>query len=68
MCILHPPITDKTTLIEALEKADIGEIQVYEEVLDGSQITSYIRRSGDLGNVRHSVIVLTKKTKNKNGR
>lgn len=68
MSILRPPITDKTTFIKALENAaDIANIQVFEDVIDGSQITSYIRCYGDFGNVRHSVVVLSKKQKLKKG-
>jgi hypothetical protein len=68
MSILRPPITEKTALIEALEDAtDIANIQVFEDIIDGSQITSYVRCYGDFGNVRHSVVVLSKKQKLKKG-
>ena len=73
MCILRPPITDKKQLLQALEKAEIEQIQIYEDVRDGNQVTSYIKRwfSGDDQTVyfedyrRHSVIVITNKQKPK---
>jgi hypothetical protein len=73
MCILRPPITDKKTLLDALEKADIERIQVFEDAIDGSQVTSYIKRwfSGDdqtvffEDNRKHSVIVITNRQKPK---
>jgi hypothetical protein len=68
MSILQKPITDKEQLLQALEKAsDIQNIQVFEDVVDGSQIASYIRWCGDFGNVRHSVVILTKKQKYRQG-
>jgi len=64
MSILQSPITDKETLLKALEKADdIANIQVFENVVNGSQIDLYIRWCGDFGNVKHSVVILTKKEK-----
>jgi len=67
MCILRPPISDKEQLLEALKKAEIERIQVFEDVRDGNQVTSYLKRwfSGDDQTVyfedyrRHSVIVIT---------
>jgi len=67
MCILRPPISDKKELLELLDKADIERIQVFEDVRDGNQVTSYINRwfSGDDQTVyfedyrRHSIIVIT---------
>ena len=67
MCILRPPISDKEELFELLDKADIERIQVFEDVRDGSQVTSYIKRwfSGDDQTeyfedfCRHSIIVIT---------
>jgi hypothetical protein len=68
MSILQPPITGKKTLLNALQKAtDIQNIQVFEDIVDGSQINSYIRWCGDFGNITHSVVVLTKKQKFKQG-
>jgi hypothetical protein len=68
MSILQPPITDKETLLQALQKAtDIQNIQVFEDIVDGSQINSYIRWCGDFGNLSHTVVVLTKKQKFKQG-
>jgi hypothetical protein len=69
MCILRPPISDKEQLLEALKKAEIERIQVFEDVRDGNQVTSYLKRwfSGDDQTVyfedyrRHSVIVITNK-------
>jgi hypothetical protein len=62
MCILRPPIADKETLIVALENAEIENIQVFEDIIDGSQITSHIKNDFS-GNYRytHSVIVITKR-------
>ncbi len=69
MCILQVPITNTKTLIEALEKAEaeIQKIRVFEDIIDGSQVTAYIKPfTGDDGliwcdsNRRYSVIVLTK--------
>lgn len=73
MCILQQRITDKESLLQALEKAEIERIQIYEDVRDGSQVTSYINRwfSGDDQTVwaedycRHSVIVITNRQKPK---
>jgi hypothetical protein len=73
MCILQQPITDKESLLQALEKAEIERIQIYEDVRDGSQVTSYLKRwfSGDDQTVwaedycRHSVIVITNRQKPK---
>ena len=67
MCILQKPITDKEQLLEALKKAEIERIQIYEDIRDGNQVTSYIKRwfSGDDPTVyledycRHSIIVIT---------
>jgi hypothetical protein len=67
MCILQQPITDKEQLLEALKKAEIERIQVFEDVRDVNQVTSYLKRwfSGDDQTVyfedyrRHSVIVIT---------
>ena len=67
MCILQKPITDKDSLLQALQKADIEQIQIYEDVRDGNRVTSYINRwfSGDDQTVyfedyrRHSIIVIT---------
>lgn len=68
MTILKPDITNKEELLQALQKAaDIQNIQVFEDVIDGSQINSYIRWCGDFGNLRHSVVVLTKKQKYRQG-
>ena len=68
MSILQPPITDKETLLNALQKADdIQNIQVFEDVVDGSQIASYIRWCGDFGNLSHTVVILTKKQKYRQG-
>jgi hypothetical protein len=68
MTILQKPITDKEQLLQAIEKAaDIQNIQVFEDVVDGSQIASYIRWCGDFGNITHSVVVLTKKQNFKQG-
>ena len=64
MSILQPAITDKETLLEALDQAtDIQNIQVFEDIVDGSQINSYIRWCGNFGNLSHSVVILTKKQK-----
>jgi hypothetical protein len=73
MCILQQPITDKESLLQALEKAEIERIKIYEDVRDGSQVTSYLKRwfSGDDQTVwaedycRHSVIVITNRQKPK---
>jgi hypothetical protein len=73
MCILRPPISDKKELLELLDKADIERVQVFEDVRDGNQVTSYIKRwfSGDDQTVyledycRHSVIVITNRQKPK---
>jgi hypothetical protein len=73
MCILRPPISDKEQLLEALKKAEIERIQVFEDVRDGNQVTSYLKRwfSGDDQTVyfedyrRHSVIIITNKQKPK---
>jgi hypothetical protein len=68
MSILQRAITDKETLLNALQKAtDIQNIQVFEDVVDGSQIASYIRWCGDFGNLRHTVVILTKKQKYRQG-
>jgi hypothetical protein len=38
MTILQKPITDKEQLLQAIEKAaDIQNIQVFEDVVDGSK-------------------------------
>jgi hypothetical protein len=68
MSILQPPITTKEQLLKALQKADdISNIQVFENVVNGSQLDSYIRWCGDFGNVKHSVVILTKKEKYRQG-
>jgi hypothetical protein len=68
MSILQASITNKEQLLQALEKVtDIQNIQVFEDVVDGSQLASYIRWCGDFGNLSHSVVVLTKKQKFKQG-
>lgn len=60
MCVLQQAITDKQSLIGALEDSDIERIQVYADVFDGSQVTSYIGRNGGVGSRSFSVVVLTK--------
>ena len=68
MCILRPPIADKTALIDALESAEIERIQVYEDVIDGSRITSHIKNdftdSCRFKHSEHSVIVISRKMQN----
>lgn len=68
MAILQPDISNKAQLLQALEKAaDIANIQVFENVINGSQVDSYIRWLGEFGNLRHTIIILTKKQKYRKG-
>jgi hypothetical protein len=67
MSILKPAIADKETLIEALENAEIDRIHVFEDVIDGTPITSYIRGHGGVCTHNHTVAILSKKRNNKAG-
>src|SRR5664280_2959898 len=56
MTILHPDITTKEQLLNALDKVDgIQNIRTFEDVINGDQITSYIRCCGEISSNRHSV-------------